>query len=80
MGSEELRREAARRAVVAALEAQVAAGGRVTKLMIDGGIKDHNAAMVAEWGIDIAVVGSGLINERATIAENLGAINAALGK
>jgi len=25
-------------------------------------------------------VGSGLINDRATIAENLGAINAALGK
>ena len=48
--------------------------------MIDGGIKDHNAAMVAEWGIDIAVVGSGLINDRGTVAENLAAIEAALGK
>jgi pentose-5-phosphate-3-epimerase len=46
--------------------------------MIDGGIKDHNAAMVAEWGIDVAVVGSGLINNRGTIAENLAAINSAL--
>jgi pentose-5-phosphate-3-epimerase len=46
--------------------------------MIDGGIKDHNAAMVAEWGIDIAVVGSGLINDRGTIADNLTAINQAL--
>jgi pentose-5-phosphate-3-epimerase len=47
--------------------------------MIDGGIKDHNAAQVAEWGIDIAVVGSGLINERASIASNKAAIDAALG-
>ena len=46
--------------------------------MIDGGIKVHNAAMVAEWGIDIAVVGSGLINDRGSIAENLTAINEAL--
>ncbi|HII43966.1 TPA: hypothetical protein HA325_05080, partial [Candidatus Thalassarchaeaceae archaeon] len=52
---------------------------RQTKLMIDGGIKDHNSAMVAEWGIDVAVVGSGLINDRGTIAENLAAINSALG-
>ena len=67
------------RAFRTAIDAQFAAGGRATKLMIDGGIKHHNAAMVAEWGIDIAVVGSGLINDRGTIAENLAAINAALG-
>ena len=67
------------RAFRAAIDAQIAAGGRATKLMIDGGIKHHNAAMVSEWGIDIAVVGSGLINDRGTIAENLSAINAALG-
>ncbi len=63
-----------------AIDSQIETGGRVTKLMIDGGIKYHNAAMVAEWGIDIAVVGSGLINDRGTIAENLAAIEAALGK
>ena len=62
-----------------AIDEQESNGGRAVKLMIDGGIKDHNAAMVAEWGIDIAVVGSGLINDRGTIAENLAAINAALG-
>jgi len=62
----------------AAIDAQIASGGRATKLMIDGGIKDHNAAQVAEWGIDIAVVGSGLINERASIASNKAAIDAAL--
>ena len=63
-----------------AIDSQIETGGRVTKLMIDGGIKYHNAAMVAEWGIDIAVVGSGLINDRGTVAENLAAIEAALGK
>nr|AIE95735.1 Pentose-5-phosphate-3-epimerase [uncultured marine group II/III euryarchaeote AD1000_69_E07] len=68
------------RALRDAIDSQIEAGGRVTKLMIDGGIKDHNAAMVAEWGIDIAVVGSGLINDRGTVAENLAAIEAALGK
>jgi hypothetical protein len=26
---------------------------------------------VADWGIDIAVVGSGLINNKGTISENL---------
>jgi ribulose-phosphate 3-epimerase len=63
----------------AAIDTQIASGGRATKLMIDGGIKDHNAAQVAGWGIDIAVVGSGLINERASIASNKAAIDAALG-
>jgi len=66
------------RAFRTAIDEQESNGGRAVKLMIDGGIKDHNAAMVAEWGIDIAVVGSGLINDRGTIAENLAAINAAL--
>ena len=46
--------------------------------MIDGGIKDHNALMVSNWGIDIAVVGSGLINETGTIKENLASINKSL--
>ena len=66
------------RAFRIAIDEQKSNGGRTVKLMIDGGIKDHNAAMVAEWGIDIAVVGSGLINDRGTIAENFAAINAAL--
>ena len=54
-----------------AIDFQIENGGRETKLMIDGGIKNHNAALVAGWGIDIAVVGSGLINKRASIGENL---------
>ena len=62
-----------------AIDQQIRNGGKQTKLMIDGGIKHHNSAMVSEWGIDIAVVGSGLINDKASIAENLAEINSALG-
>ena len=47
--------------------------------MIDGGIKHHNSAQVSEWGIEVAVVGSGLINDNASIKENLAQINDALG-
>ena len=61
-----------------AIDAQVADGGRPTKLMIDGGIKAHNVAMVQEWGIEASVIGSGLINDRGTIGENLAEIQAAL--
>ena len=62
-----------------AIDQQIANGGRHTRLMIDGGIKAHNAAQVADWGIDIAVVGSGLINDKGTIAENLAEIRNELG-
>jgi len=62
----------------AAIDAQIASGGRATKLMIDGGIKAHNVAQVADWGIEVAVVGSGLINDKGTIAENLVEIQQAL--
>ena len=63
----------------AAIEAQIDAGGRPTKLMIDGGVKAHNVAQVADWGVEVAVVGSGLINDKGTIAENLAEIHTALG-
>ena len=62
----------------AAIDAQIASGGRSTKLMIDGGIKAHNVAQVADWGVEVAVVGSGLINDKGTIAENLVDIQNAL--
>ena len=64
----------------AAIDYQEESGGKTPILMIDGGIKDHNAATVSEWGIDIAVVGSGLINDKGTIAQNLQSIHSALGK
>ena len=56
------------------IEMQIENGGRKTKLMIDGGIKHHNAKLVADWGVDVAVVGSGLINKKGTIFENLESI------
>jgi ribulose-phosphate 3-epimerase len=61
-----------------AIDAQIAGGGRATRLMIDGGIKAHNSALVNEWGIEVAVIGSGLINDSGSIAENLAEINTAL--
>ncbi len=63
-----------------AIDQQISDGGRHTRLMIDGGIKAHNAAQVANWGVDIAVVGSGLINHKGTIAENLAEIHHELGQ
>ncbi len=57
-----------------AIDSQIDGGGRETKLMIDGGVKDYNASMVADWGVDIAVVGSGLINNQGSIRENLESI------
>ena len=66
------------RALRAAVDSQISEGGRATKLMIDGGIKAHNIAEVADWGIEAAVVGSGLINDNGTIAENLAQINSEL--
>ncbi|MDC1419421.1 ribulose-phosphate 3-epimerase [Euryarchaeota archaeon] len=63
-----------------AIDNQISSGGYETKLMIDGGIKNHNAAIVSDWGIDIAVVGSGLINDQGTIKANLNSIHAAINK
>jgi pentose-5-phosphate-3-epimerase len=46
--------------------------------MIDGGIKAHNIAQVRDWGVEVAVIGSGLINDNCSIADNLAEIHAAL--
>ncbi len=62
------------------IDEQINTGGHHTKLMIDGGIKEHNAALVSEWGIDIAVVGSGLINNKNSFKYNLNSIYDALNK
>ena len=60
------------------IDHQVANGGRRTKLMIDGGVKANNAKLVSSWGVDIAVVGSGLINKAGTIKGNLEEITSSL--
>lgn len=64
----------------AEIDAQVDAGGRPVKVMIDGGIKVHNIAEVEGWGVDVSVVGSGLINTRASLGENHSELLAALDR
>ena len=66
------------RVLRSAIETQKAGGGRATKIMIDGGIKAHNIAQVRDWGVEVAVIGSGLINDNCSIADNLAEIHAAL--
>ena len=61
-----------------AIDNQINSGGKSTKLMIDGGIKHHNVALVKSWGIDVAVIGSGIINENGTVEENLEEISSAM--
>ena len=61
-----------------AINNQIDSGGLPTKLMIDGGIKHFNAALVKSWGIDVAVIGSGIINDNGTVEENLKEITSAL--
>ena len=70
--------EAKIRRLRTAIDAQVAAGGREVQLQIDGGVKAHNIAMLDEWGITNAVVGSGLFNDSASLLDNLAVINSAL--
>ena len=60
------------------IDHQVANGGRRTKLMIDGGVKANNAKLVSSWGVDIAVVGSGLINKAGSIKDNSEEITSSL--
>ena len=54
------------------------AGGRKVQLQIDGGVKSHNIAMLRSWGVTNMVVGSGLFNSSATVAENLSELDRAL--
>ena len=61
-----------------AIDAQVAAGGRSVQIQVDGGVKAHNIAMLREWGVTNCVVGSGLFNDNASVADNLSIIHQAL--
>jgi ribulose-phosphate 3-epimerase len=61
-----------------AIDAQVAAGGRPVQIQIDGGVKAHNIAMLRDWGVSNCVVGSGLFNAKANVADNLAVIHQAL--
>jgi ribulose-phosphate 3-epimerase len=61
-----------------AIKVQVAAGGRPVQIQVDGGVKAHNIAMLREWGVTNCVVGSGLFNQNANVADNLAIIHEAL--
>ena len=54
-----------------AIDDQVSNGGRPVQIQIDGGIKAHNIGEIASWGVTNFVVGSGLFNDKASVAENL---------
>lgn len=66
------------RRLAGAIEAQVASGGRPVQIQVDGGVKAHNIAMLRDWGVTNCVVGSGLFNDRASVADNLAEIHQAL--
>ena len=61
-----------------AIKKQVGKGGREVQIQVDGGVKAHNIAMLRDWGVTNCVVGSGLFNDRASVAENLAVIHQAL--
>ncbi|MAX46280.1 MAG: ribulose-phosphate 3-epimerase [Euryarchaeota archaeon] len=61
-----------------AIDTQVAAGGRPVQIQVDGGVKAHNIAMLRDWGVSNCVVGSGIFNDKASVADNLAVIRQAL--
>ena len=61
-----------------AIDEQVASGGRPVTIQVDGGVKAHNIAMLRDWGVSNCVVGSGLFNDNASVADNLSIIHQAL--
>jgi len=67
------------RRIAEAIEQQVATGGRPVQIQIDGGVKAHNIGMIRDWGGNNFVVGSGLFNDKGSVAENLASIREALG-
>jgi len=67
------------RRIAEAIEEQVVNGGRPVQIQIDGGVKAHNIGMIRDWGGNNFVVGSGLFNDKGSVAENLASIHEALG-
>ena len=70
--------EAKIRRLKQAIDEQVANGGRPVQIQVDGGVKAHNIAMLRDWGVSNCVVGSGLFNDKASVADNLSVIHEAL--
>ena len=61
-----------------AIDNQVNNGGRSVTIQIDGGVKAHNIKEIQSWGVSNAVVGSGLFNQNASVADNYAEILKAL--
>ncbi len=64
---------------VARLRALLDGGGHRARIEIDGGVKVENAATCAAAGADVLVCGSSVYNDRASVADNLASLRAALG-
>ena len=61
-----------------AIDEQVQNGGREVVIQIDGGVKAFNIKEIQSWGVSNAVVGSGLFNSKASVAQNYAEILKAL--
>ena len=61
------------------IDERVEAGARPVTLQIDGGINVSTIAVVSEIGVDCAVVGSALYNDR-LLSDNLAELHAAMGR
>ena len=61
-----------------AIDDQVKHGGRAVTIQIDGGVKSFNIKEIQSWGVTNAVVGSGLFNSKASVAQNYAEILKAL--
>ena len=61
-----------------AIDDQVKNGGRDVTIQIDGGVKSFNIKEIQSWGVTNAVVGSGLFNSKASVAQNYAEILKAL--
>ena len=60
------------------IDEQVKNGGRDVTIQIDGGVKSFNIKEIQSWGVTNAVVGSGLFNSKASVAQNYAEILKAL--
>ncbi len=65
-------------AKIARLRSMLDAIGSAADLEVDGGIKPRNAAEVVRAGANVLVAGSAVFNERASVAENIGSLRAAI--
>jgi ribulose-phosphate 3-epimerase len=60
------------------LRALIDAAGLATQIEVDGGVKEHNIAICAAAGADLAVAGSAVFNEAHAASEAVAALRRAL--